>query len=293
MVKKISLINYNSLNDFLFYKYLCEEGNEKQQKIFLEAIGVPIKGNLKIISQTISPDTIDNKKCILDFLGETNDTFINIELQQNETSDFNERIAYYMNRIAKLKKGKEYTEFKDVVLISIVNFNMNDLPNYKHEYMFINSKNLNDIFTDKLKLIIIELKKFQEIEKDLKNKEHLYLSFFDENTDHKRRVELGKMDEGLKSAVKKIEEALQDDNAVRIYHKLEYEKMIRENEKIRIKKEKEEIRNKSRKEGRKEGIEEGMEIKNIQVARNLKNLGISVQDIAKATGLSQKFIKNL
>ena len=41
---KVTLNNYNSLNDYLFYKYICEEGNEKQQKTFLKAIGVPIKG---------------------------------------------------------------------------------------------------------------------------------------------------------------------------------------------------------------------------------------------------------
>ena len=41
---KVTLDNYNSLNDYLFYKYICEEGNEKQQKTFLKAIGVPIKG---------------------------------------------------------------------------------------------------------------------------------------------------------------------------------------------------------------------------------------------------------
>ena len=88
MVEEVNLENYNSLNDFLFFKYMCEKGNEKQQKTFLEAIGVPIKGKLRCKDQTLPADTISQKKCILDFQGETDDSLINIELQQNETIDF-------------------------------------------------------------------------------------------------------------------------------------------------------------------------------------------------------------
>ena len=76
MTEKITLKNYNSLNDFLFFKYMCEEDNQKQQINFLKAIGVPIKGKLKVRNQTIPGDTITTKKCILDFFGETNDSFI-------------------------------------------------------------------------------------------------------------------------------------------------------------------------------------------------------------------------
>ena len=97
MVEEVTLDNYNVLNDFLFFKYICETGNEKQQITFLKAIGVNIKGNLRIIGPTIHPKTIKNKKSILDFFAETSDSYINIELQQKKTFDFNERIAYYMN----------------------------------------------------------------------------------------------------------------------------------------------------------------------------------------------------
>ena len=229
------------------------------------------------------------KKSILDFLSETDDSFIHIELQQNDTSYFDERVTYYLTKIARLKKGKEYKEFKNVISIIIVNFNMNKLPNYKHEFLFIDTKNLNYIFNQKLKIIIIQLEKFREIKKDWNNKEHLYLTFFDKNTSHERRKELGKMDEGLNSAVKKIERALQDDDAMRIYHKIEWEKMVEEKEKIRIQKEKE----KEREEGREEGIEEGMELEKIKIANKMKNKGISLQEIAEFTGLSYEFIEKL
>jgi predicted transposase/invertase (TIGR01784 family) len=269
----------------LFYKYICEKGNENQQKCFLNSIGVTIKGDLNILKATIAPEIINKKKCILDFLTETDDTLINIELQQEKTEDFNERIIYYMGKITILEKGKIYTEFKKIVLISIINYNMNKIPNYKHKYKMINTKNLSDIFTEKLEIIIIDLKEFRKIKKDFNNKEHLYLTFIDNETNHTKRREMGRMDEGLNAAVKKIEEALQDETALRLYHKLEIEKMVMENEKIRTE---ERI-----KEGIEKGRKEGMEINNIKIATKLKNMGIPVQNIVKATDLSKEFIENL
>jgi predicted transposase/invertase (TIGR01784 family) len=293
MVKKVTLENYDSLNDLLFFKYMLEKGNEKQLKTFLEAIGVEIKGKFKVTNPTLPPDRLSDKKCILDCLCETNDTLINIELQQKETTDFIERMMFYMAKNAKLIKGKEYTEFKNVILIIIANFNINDFPKYKQEFLLINSESLKHIISGKFKIILIELEKFQEVIKDLNDKEHLYLTFFVKNTDHKRRKELGEMDEGLKAAVKKIEEALQDDEALRIYHKLEYEKMLKENEEIRLKKSKEKGKEEGLEEGMEKGRDEGLEEKAIEVATNLKNMGLSVQDIARATNLSKEFIETL
>jgi predicted transposase/invertase (TIGR01784 family) len=297
----VTLDNYSSLNDFLFYKYMCEDGNQKQQKTFLKSLGVPVKGDLNILNETLVPMVFNDKKCILDFFAETDDTLINIELQQEKTVDFNERMVYYMSKITRLKKGKIYTEVKKLVLISITNFKMNELPYYKHKYRVINTKNLTDIFTDKLEIRIIELKKFRKIKKDFNNKEHLYLTFIDDETTHEERKEMGKMDEGLEAAVKKIEEALQDDNAVRLYHKLELEKMKKENEQIRteerIKKERKEGLKegieKGREEGKEEGIEKGMKIANINMAIKLKKSGGSIQEIAKLTGFTTEFVEKL
>lgn len=230
MLGKVSLDNYDSLNDFMFYKYMCEEGNEKLQKSFLESIGVTIKGNLKIKNQKLAPEIINHKTCIFDFVAETKDSLINIELQQQKTRDFNERVVYYMNKLTNLKKGNSYKETRNIVLIAIVNFNMNKLPNYKHIYKLINTKELKDIFIEKLTIIIIELPKFRKTKKDLKNKEHLYLTFIDSKTSHNKRKELGKMDEGLKTAVNQIEKTVQNEEALRAYYKIEIEKMAIENQ---------------------------------------------------------------
>ena len=48
-----------------------------------------------------------------------------------------------------------------------------------------------------------------------------------------------------------------------------------------------------REEGRAEGREEGREEANMKTAKNLKQLGVDVETIAKATGLSKDVIENL
>ncbi len=56
---------------------------------------------------------------------------------------------------------------------------------------------------------------------------------------------------------------------------------------------KEEGREEGRKEGRKEGREEGKEEVTIDMARNLKAMGMSIPDIVKVTGLPYEVIEKL
>ena len=291
--KEVTLENYNPLNDYLFYKYICEKGNELQQKTFFEAIEIEIKGKIKVQNKAIAPELINKKECVLDYLGETEDSLINIELQQFKTSDFNNRLAYYSSKLTRLEKGRNYDMFKNVIIVSIVNFKINDSQKYKHEYKIINTEDLNDIFTEKVKIIIIELEKFREIEKDLKNKEHLYLKFFDKNTNHEERKEMAKMDEGLKTAVKRIEGAIQNENELWIYHKVQYEKLAAEKEKIKTKEKIKQVKQKERKIGEEKGIKIGEEKSKVKIAIKLKNEGIPLEIIAKTTGITITKIKKL
>ena len=101
------------------------------------------------------------------------------------------------------------------------------------------------------------------------------------------------MDEGLKAAVKKIEEALQDENALRIYHKIEYEKMREANEKRMIEEEIEKNRKEGIEEGIEKGREEGIELAQVKIATKLKKKGIPLEVIANTTELTIEFIEKL
>lgn len=112
------------------------------------------------------------------------------------------------------------------------------------------------------------------------------MTFIDNETTHDERKELAKMDEGLRNAVKKIEEAAQTEGALRTYYKIQIERMRRENE---IEEGIQEGLQKGLQKGRKEGRHEGI----VKTAINLKNMGLSTEDIAKATNLTTDFIEEL
>ncbi|MCL2687153.1 MAG: hypothetical protein FWE58_01285 [Methanobrevibacter sp.] len=146
-----------------------------------------------------------------------------------------------------------------------------------------------------------KLESYKKIKKYLKNKnkeeniniskELQYLIFLDNQTSHEERKEIVKMgDEGLNVALKKIEEALQDEDAYDIYmtqkiKELQQKTMMedREEKGIKIGEEK----------GIKIGEEKGREEEKIKIAFKLKNMGLSIEEVAKATGLKLEFIKKL
>lgn len=86
---KPTLENYEAMDDFLFFKYMGEEGNELQQKGLLEALGITIEGKIKPMNPKISPHNKKGKTSILDCYIETDcDKRINIEVQRQEVEDF-------------------------------------------------------------------------------------------------------------------------------------------------------------------------------------------------------------
>ena len=56
---------------------------------------------------------------------------------------------------------------------------------------------------------------------------------------------------------------------------------------------KDEGRCEDRADGRVEGLEEGVQKKALEVAKNLKSMGLSIQDIQRVTGLSKDEIESL
>jgi predicted transposase/invertase (TIGR01784 family) len=64
-------------------------------------------------------------------------------------------------------------------------------------------------------------------------------------------------------------------------------------EEMKLKKEKDKIREEARKEGREEGRKEGKEERSLEIAKELKKSGVSLELIAKSTGLSKEEIEKI
>ena len=282
---KISLENYDVMEDCLFFKILGEVGNELQQKGLLEALGIKIYGKIRVLDPKIAEEIIESKTSILDCHIKTNcGKLIDIEMQKARPTDFIEKIMAYMGKMvtSTLLKGKNYLTMNEVISVIITDFNFLKSPLY-HNLISLRTNNsqIDEEFTDIIKIHTIEMPKFREIKKylnheDIKlNKEYQYLIFLDSETSHEERKEIVKMgDEGLAASLQKIEEALQDADAFDAYMTIKIEEMHQEN-----------VMNAKK--------EEGKEERNIEIATNLKNKGIPLEIISETTGMPISKIKKL
>ena len=87
-----------------------------------------------------------------------------------------------------------------------------------------------------------------------------------------------------------IEEKSRDDEIIGLYNEKEMQDYVNQ---INLEDSHEEGYKIGKEAGKKEGLKEGKENALIETAKRFLNLGISVKDIAKGTGLTEKEINNL
>ena len=110
-------------------------------------------------------------------------------------------------------------------------------------------------------------------------------------TDDKKVLEeLSKGDEDLMKLKETIEEKSRDDEIIGLYNEKEMQDYVNQ---INLEDSHEEGYKIGKEAGKKEGLKEGKENALIETAKRFLNLGISVKDIAKGTGLTEKEINNL
>jgi len=294
-----TLDTYKAMGDFMFSKYMVGEVNVVQQREFLEIVGINITGEIISIDTNMLPDIDGKKSSRFDcHLKTTCNKKINIEVQQEKEEDFKNRLVHYLSKTltTSLNKGDDYDFSDKAIGVAICDFPLTESKSYHTTFTIKNSNpNSDEEFTDIMEIHILKMPKFRKMPmyKLIKNylkkkkqkqyitilKEFQYLFFLDNKASHEERKEIVKMgNEGLNIAIKRIEEALQDEDAYDLYMNQRIEEIHQNNV---IKQEK----TKSRKEGMEEGI--------IITATKMKNMGISIDDIAKITNLTHKFIKTL
>ena len=112
--------------------------------------------------------------------------------------------------------------------------------------------------------------------------QHRCLMFLSNKTDPQTSKEVIKMEPKLAKAQKIMDHINSTPQKIELCENRELTRMDIQNTKQNDKK-----------EGREERIEIGREEEKIEIATNLKNMGLSIKDIAKATNLNTKLIKKL
>ena len=210
------------------------------------------------------------------------DIVISIEMNQfpSEETKYKDRLYVYSLLAKSLNSGEDIKKKKVIQ----INFNKE-----KHPYVSKGSFYLMDKVTNReikdFEIYEVYLENYKGIRYNGDNKEEAYLSLFTATSYEELREIAGNDKEALK-IVDELERLGLDDKFGVVYdNEMMQKKMINT------------ARNwgydDGKADGKAEGLEEGAKAKEIEIAKNLLNMGISKENIIKATNLSEEEINNL
>jgi predicted transposase/invertase (TIGR01784 family) len=218
-----------------------------------------------------------------------------VEMQSYWTQEFFTRTVFnataaYSNQLAK---GKAFEMLKDVYALSLVNeeaFCYKQDDGYIQEFYLTNSKHTEDI-RKYLSLIFIELPKFKPSNRGDEKMKNLWLKFLTQINEETTDVETDLLaNEEISEALEIVKTSAYTDTELAAYRKYWLDIST---EKSAIQGAEKRAEEKGKQEGREEGRQEGRLEERLAIARNLKQMGISIVDIVKATQLSEDEINKL
>ena len=290
---------YIPTNDYVFKRIFGKEGNEDITKDFIKcATGIEYE-NINLNSKPIlEADIINNKMGVLDVRVEGDENSkIDIEMQVTANEYMADRILWYWAKLYSetMKKGNTYDNTKRAICILIVDFEIDKLknvPEYNTVWNIRERTHKEIILTDKLEIVIIELRKLDR-NKNTENKrlldwckfikapEEVSEKIMKENENiRKAKEELDKInnDEHERMLAELREKAIMDELAIR---KTGYNEGKREGLKQGLQ------------EGKKEGIIEGEKNEKINIAQNMIKKKLDKNMISEVTGLTIEEIEKL
>ncbi len=268
--------------DYAFKKIF---GSNQSQQILISFLNAIIYDGENIIqSLTINnpynPAQVESlKDTYLDIRATLSDkSIVIIEMQVSPMQAFEKRVAYNLCKTYanQLEKGELYFLLNPVIAVTITDFKMFDeLPEAINRFVFKEEKKNVDYIEDDLKLIFVELPKFQKKLEELESLIDKWIFFL------KETANLDIIPEPLKE-VPEIERALNIANRAN-YSRKELEEfdrraMMLQDERGKINYAKEE----GRAEGKAEGRAEGINIGELKIVMSLINqrFGEVDQDIS-------------
>ena len=237
--------------------------------------------SVEYLSPELVPDTYVGKNSIVDVRCRDvkNRQFI-VEMQMLWTEAFKQRVLFNASKafVRQLDKKRKYEMLQPVYSLNLVNETfMKEYPDeFIHNYNVVHELHSDEII-DGLHFT------FQDHSIKEKKMAVLWLRFLTEIDEHTKEVPQELLDNPETSkALKAVEESAMSKNELLAYDdfwdKLGAERLLLVDSNRR-----------SMEEGRAEGRAEGR----VEIARNLLNMGMSIDDIAKATGLQRQEIERL
>lgn len=284
-----------------------KEARDYLSEIISDITGLPkknIKKDMVFKNSEHSISSINEKKKISDLVVEVKGNVINLEMNKDYYDGLVDRNHEYITKIREsmLNEGKEYKELKKVIQINFDNYNIyrpDERVVIKFQMLDKEKKVEEGVGIESYHVILPNVKEkyYNEGSKDaLVGKLVIMMA---ENSEELEKIIRECQD--LRPIGEKVVEISQDKESLLWYDEEEHKRKVN-NTLIRMGIEKgwkeatEKGWNKGIKEGKAEGIKEGIETgeknKQVEIAKNLLNSGISIDIIEKSTGLSREEILN-
>ena len=265
---------YNLKNDVIFKKFFSRKGNEEFLIDFLSAL-LKIEITKIKIEQEVNLESLaqDEKGGRIDIQAELNNGIIvDIEMQLKDEKDIDKRTTYYAGKLLskETKRGIEYKDIKQVIMINILNYEMLGFDEYVSETVTVLDKHRDYEIIKGIKWYFIELPKFRKTNPDMNEKLNQWLAFIDD------------YDRGLIEMAKKNNETIQK-------AKIEMDYLTGDEEVKRLAELREKWEmdyNSAISYAKEEGLKQGK----IEIVKKLLKLNTTIDDIQNITGITKEEI---
>lgn len=290
----------NRTNDYAF-KWIF--GNKDRKDLLLSFINAVLTDggeediikDIELIDREIDPAFYLDKASRLDILGETMDgQKINLEVQTSNDGDIDQRSMYYWAKIyqEQLMEGMKYKDLRPTIAINVLNFNYFTTEKYHSKFAVLEEEEHYRL-NDNLQMHFIELKKWTKLSIKTRNRLERWLLFLANNNPIELE-EIAMKDATMTRALEAEKMFLSSKEARYIYDMREKARRdlfssLATAEERGEKKGMAVGMEKGRKEGLEKGIAEGIE----KTAINLMRLGLELDKIQQATGLSPKDLERI
>jgi predicted transposase/invertase (TIGR01784 family) len=200
---------------------------------------------------------------------------VDVEVQLRNMGNMDRRSLFYWSRefTKGLTSGQKYEEVPNVIAINIVGYEfLPQVPDFHTTFHIWEDTRRDIMLTGALEIHFIDMVKFRSLgERDIQNDPlHRWLTYFDKDSPQDLVEEVLKMDIAIQKADAKMNFVSRDEEALRVY----------------------EMREKALSDWT-SGVNHAKRERDKEIARNLKAMGIPIEQIAQGTGLTEQQIKGL
>ena len=240
-------------------------------------------------------ENADDKNGRLDLRAIINgNTECDIEVQLVSNDNITERFLYYWAKMyaANLKIGDKYSDLRKTISIIILDDDFKltkNLEKPQTTWRIRESEATHLVLTDYFEIIIIEIPKVVKAYQKTPNDEVLQWMLFLDNPEKEEVTRIMEENKDIKEAKEELERISQDD----ILRRKALNRTLEIADKLQLKKEAKEAREKGLSDGLVTGEKIGIEKEKKAVIKKLHELNIPIKQIAKVVELKEEEVKEI